>query len=263
MIAVRALLGTLAVGEYLAGAIITVMLASGRMLEARAGARAQRDLRALVDRAPRTVHRYLEGTLTEPALSDVQPWDLLLVRPGEVLPVDGLAGATVLLLDKTGTLTEGRPTVAEVIIAGDMQADELLRTAASLEQVSPHVLAAAVVRGARVRGAEVRRVHQFLAEELLPHEEAEDTALYPAVAAELGGTDPTGAMSRGHVEIAHHLHRLGRLLDQLPDVGPDEDDLMEMRRLLYGLHAILRLHFAQEEQSYLSLVGPEPAPGPA
>ena len=70
-------------------------------------------------------------------------------------------------------------------------------------------------------------------------------------------------MSRGHVEIAHHINRLGRLLDQLPDAGPDEDDLMEMRRLLYGLHAVLRLHFAQEEQSYLSLAGPEPAPGPA
>ena len=109
----------------------------------------------------------------------------------------------------------------------------------------------------------MRRVHQFLADELLPHEEAEDAALYPAVAAALGGTDPTGAMCRGHVEIAHHIRRLGRLLDQLPDAGPDEDDLTEMRRLLYGLHAILRLHFAQEDESYLSLAGPEPAPGPA
>ena len=45
VIAVLAQVGTLAVGEYLAGAIITVMLASGRMLEARAGARAERDLR--------------------------------------------------------------------------------------------------------------------------------------------------------------------------------------------------------------------------
>ena len=36
-------------------------------------------------------------------------------------------------------------------------------------------------------------------------------------------------------------------------------DLMEMRRLLYGLHAILRLHFAQEEEGYLSLAEPEPS----
>ena len=39
-------------------------------------------------------------------------------------------------------------------------------------------------------------------------------------------------------------------------VEPDEDDLMEMRRILYGLHAILRLHFAQEEEGYLSLAEP-------
>ena len=73
----------------------------------------------------------------------------------------------------------------------------------------------------------------------------------------LGGSDPTGSMSRTHVEISHHVRRLGRLLDQLPPEGPDEDDLMEMRRLLYGLHAILRLHFAQEEEGYLSLAEPE------
>ena len=108
--------------------------------------------------------------------------------------------------------------------------------------------------------AEVRRVYRFLAEDLLPHEEAEDRALYPAVAAALGGTDPTGAMSRSHVEIDHHVRRLGRLLDQLPAEGPDVDDLMEMRRILYGLHAILRLHFAQEEESYLSLAEPEHDP---
>ena len=108
---------------------------------------------------------------------------------------------------------------------------------------------------------EVRRVHRFLDEDLLPHEQAEDSALYPAVARALGGTDPTGAMSRGHVEIAHQVNRLGRLLDEISVDGPDEDDLIEMRRLLYGLHAILRLHFAQEDEGYLSLAEPAQAPG--
>ena len=100
---------------------------------------------------------------------------------------------------------------------------------------------------------QVEAAHRFLAEDLLPHEEAEDRALYPAVARALGGSDPTGAMSRGHIEIGHQIHRLGRLLDEVPPGGPDEEDLMEMRRLLYGLHAILRLHFAQEDEGYLSL----------
>jgi hypothetical protein len=110
---------------------------------------------------------------------------------------------------------------------------------------------------------EVREVHRFLTEVLLPHEEAEDRALYPEVAAMLGGTDPTGTMSRTHVEIGRHVRHLGRLLDRLPEDGPDEDDLVEMRRLLYGLHAILRLHFAQEDEGYLSLAEPTGSPSGA
>ena len=65
-------------------------------------------------------------------------------------------------------------------------------------------------------------------------------------------------MSRTHVEIGHHIRRLGRLLDQLPPEGPDRTTCTEMRRLLYGLHAILRLHFAQEDEGYLSLAEPDP-----
>ncbi len=699
VIAVLALVGTLFVREYVAGAVITVMLASGRTLESRASERARRELRALLARAPRVVHRYVDGELTAPALDDVGPGDLLLVQPGEVVPVDGrlegeiavldesaltgeplpvehgggdevrsgavnaggpfdlrattsagestyagivrlvseaeasnapfvrladryagafllvslaLAGAAwaisgdlvravavlvvatpcplilaapvaivsglsraarrgvvvkggaaleqlargeILLFDKTGTITAGRPTVTEVV-TGDVtgsdavSADDVLRLAASLDQVSPHVLAAAVVRAARarelaltlptgveevpghgVRGmvgdrrvavgkaswvsalqstrwvravrrraerdgsltvfvqvdgvavgalllddpirtdaartirqlrrdgirrivmvtgdredtaqtvgavigvdevlaertpsekvdavrleqrsgptimvgdgindapalaladvgvaigargstasseaadivltvdrldrlgeavviarrarrialesvlvgiglsfvamtaaalgylppvwgavlqelidvavivnalralrdttsagrlraeeavltrkfsaehstlrpdvarirnvadaldrtrpaeslAMVREVHRFLVEELDPHEQAEDATLYPVLARVLGGNDPTATMSRAHVEIAHLIRRLGRVLDDIDPAGPDEDDIIEIRRLLYGLHAILQLHFAQEDEGYLSL----------
>ena len=109
LIAVLAQLGTLAVGEYLAGAIITVMLASGRVLEARAGARAERDLRALVDRAPLTVHRYEVGGLGELALDAVRPGDLLLIRPGEVLAVDGLVESDAAVLDESALTGEPLP----------------------------------------------------------------------------------------------------------------------------------------------------------
>ncbi|HEY8060118.1 MAG TPA: hemerythrin domain-containing protein, partial [Acidimicrobiales bacterium] len=102
--------------------------------------------------------------------------------------------------------------------------------------------------------ASVREAHQFLVEELLPHEEAEDAVLYPVFAKVLGGTDPTGTMSRAHVEIAHLVHRLGRLLEETDPTDPDPDDLTELRRVLYGLHAILELHFAQEDEGYLSLI---------
>jgi len=101
--------------------------------------------------------------------------------------------------------------------------------------------------------AETRAVHRLLVDVIAPHEEAEDVELYPVLAHVLGGTDPTGTMTRAHVEIHHAITRLGRLLDDMEPDGPDETDVIELRRLLYGLHAVLRLHTAQEEEGFLSL----------
>jgi hypothetical protein len=101
---------------------------------------------------------------------------------------------------------------------------------------------------------EATAVHRFLVERLLPHEEAEDTLLYPVVAELLGGEDPTAPMSRAHAEIAHLTRLLGGVLADLGPAGPEPEDLTDLRRILYGLHAVLRLHFAQEEETYLSLL---------
>ena len=90
VIALLAMAGALALDEVLAGAVIAVMLASGRLLETYAGGRARRELRALLERAPRVVHRYQNGGLASPPLEEVRPGDRLLVKPGEVVPVDGL-----------------------------------------------------------------------------------------------------------------------------------------------------------------------------
>ncbi len=100
----------------------------------------------------------------------------------------------------------------------------------------------------------IRQAHKLLVDEVRPQEEAEQKVLYPALDRILGGSDPTGPMSRAHVEIAHQIKRLGQLLDDIGPDGPDEDDVAELRRLLYGLTAVLQLHTAQEEESYLSLV---------
>jgi heavy metal translocating P-type ATPase len=108
-----------------------------------------------------------------------------------------------------------------------------------------------------VSPAETRReladLRRLLDERLLPHEAADDAALYPLVARVIGGADPVGPMNREHVEIRRLAGLLGRLVDELPQTGPDAADLRDLRRVLYGLHAVLRLHFAQEEESYLSL----------
>ncbi len=295
VIALLALLGALVVGENLAGAVIAVMLASGRTLESWAIGRSRRDLQALVERSPTMARRYRGESLDVVDLDVVMPGDLLMIPSGEVVPVDGtvsgvsavldessltgeplpverqvgeavrsgvvnagppmdiratttssdstyagvirlvreaeahpaqfvrladryalwfmavttgaaagawisgglsravavlvvatpcplilaapiafvaglsraarrgiivkgaavierLSRCTTLLIDKTGTLTSGRPVVEQVVSAGDLSETELLAAAASVDQVSPHVLAAAVVRAAIERG---------------------------------------------------------------------------------------------------------------
>src|SRR6266540_1734373 len=308
VIALLAMAGALALGEYLAGAVIALMLSSGRSLEAFADARAHRELSSLLERAPRTVHRYAGDELESIPIGEVRPADVVLVKHGEVVPVDGflvsencvldesaltgesrpverskgdalrsgavnagaslalratataeestyagivrlieeaekqkapfvrladryalvfvpvslaiaagawvltgdpvralavlvvatpcplilavpiaivagisraarrgiivkgggaletLARGSVLLFDKTGTLTSGVPEVADVEVFASIDPEELLRLAASLDQLSPHVLGAAIVRAARQRGlplsfpVDVRRV---------------------------------------------------------------------------------------------------------
>ena len=66
-------------------------------------------------------------------------------------------------------------------------------------------------------------------------------------------------MSRTHAEISRLTVRIGAILDRVGAGPPSSDDVLELRRLLYGLHAILELHFAQEDESYLSLAEEDPA----
>jgi hypothetical protein len=102
--------------------------------------------------------------------------------------------------------------------------------------------------------AELVDLHRFLATQVVPHEAAEEANVYPAVARLIGGDDPTAPMNRAHLEIAHLVDLLGRLLAQLPPGGPEPEDVRDLRRILYGLDAILRLHFTQEDEAYFALM---------
>jgi iron-sulfur cluster repair protein YtfE (RIC family) len=102
--------------------------------------------------------------------------------------------------------------------------------------------------------ADVREVHRYLVDELAPHEIAEGALLYPVLDRVLGGAESTATMSRAHAEIVRLIRRLGRVLEAIDAEQPDDGDVRELRRLMYGLHAILRLHFAQEEEGYFSLL---------
>jgi hypothetical protein len=99
----------------------------------------------------------------------------------------------------------------------------------------------------------VEQAHQLLVNEVGPHERAEQEELYPVVNRLLGSSHATAAMSRTHAEIAHQIRRLGQLLDDIGTAQPDAADIADLRALLYGLHAILSLHTAQEDESYISL----------
>ena len=100
----------------------------------------------------------------------------------------------------------------------------------------------------------VRALLGRLEGELLPHERADEELLVPLVDRALGGTDATAAMSRTHAEIEHQVSRLQRLLQALDGDTVQPEDAIELRRLLYGLYAVLRLHNAQEEEGAFSLV---------
>ncbi len=92
-------------------------------------------------------------------------------------------------------------------------------------------------------------------EAVLAHERADESELHPQLATLFGGDDPMAAMSRTHREIAHLGRRFARLVAECKEDGPALDELRELRRILYALEAILRLHFAQEDELYGSVVG--------
>jgi heavy metal translocating P-type ATPase len=96
-------------------------------------------------------------------------------------------------------------------------------------------------------------VRRFLTETVVAHERADEAEIYPAIAKLVGGEDPLAAMHRTHSEIFHLTRAYERLIADLPPEGPEDEDLADLRRVLYALHAVLRLNIAQEEELYLSL----------
>jgi soluble P-type ATPase len=120
--------------------------------------------------------------------------------------------------------------------------DDLRVAAATLEEV-PAAEALATLRSLCDR----------IRDELLPHERRDESDVYPGIADVLGGDDPLAAMSRTHQEIFHLTALLDRLVTDPGLERLDPADRSEPRRLLYALDAILRLHFAQEEELLASL----------
>jgi len=101
--------------------------------------------------------------------------------------------------------------------------------------------------------ATLTELRAFLDDTLVPHEEEEDRQVHPMLSTALGADDAIAALHRTHTEIFHLVRLLGRIVDEIGPAGPTPDDRQDLQRALYGLHAIVRLHQAQEEELYASI----------
>ncbi len=94
----------------------------------------------------------------------------------------------------------------------------------------------------------------FLTTHLLPHAHAEEAALYPVVQKVMGAPLATATMSRDHVEVERLTQELVQLRGQLQEAEIGAGQANELKRLLYGLYTLVKVHFAKEEEVYLPLL---------
>jgi heavy metal translocating P-type ATPase len=156
VIALLAMAGALALGEYLAGAVIALMLAGGNALEAFAAGRARRELTALIERAPRTAHRRTGEGWEEIPVEAVGVRDTLLVRAGEVVPTDGVIVGERAVIDESSLTGESLPATyarGYTVRSGTANAGDAFELQAT-RRVEDSAYAALV---ALVREAEQRR----------------------------------------------------------------------------------------------------------
>lgn len=125
ILAVLALLGTILTNEMMAAAIISLMLATGRVLESWAEGQAERQLHSLLERMPRVAHILSsDGSLKTINADDVKVGDILVVRSGEIVPVDGML-ITDATLDESALTGEALPVnrqTNDMVLSGVLNA---------------------------------------------------------------------------------------------------------------------------------------------
>jgi len=109
IVAALSMSAALLFGETLAAAVVAVMYSGGTFLESFAEGRARREMSDLLSRVPRTATRHNDGALDEVPLDDIAPGDLLLIRQGDIAPVDGTVESTSAMLDQSALTGESMP----------------------------------------------------------------------------------------------------------------------------------------------------------
>jgi heavy metal translocating P-type ATPase len=134
IVAVLSMLAALVFAEYLAAVVVAVMYSGGHYLESFAERRASREMTALLARVPRSTLRQRDGRLEEVALEAVEPGDRLVIRKGDVVPVDGAVVDGVAVLDQSALTGESMPVqqkVGDPVLSGSTNAGEAFHLAAT------------------------------------------------------------------------------------------------------------------------------------
>lgn len=193
LIAFLAIAGALLLSQTLVAAVIALMLAGGRALEEYTTQRAERELRRLLDRAPRSAWRYHGEVLEQVPVESVVPKDRLMVRLGEVVPVDGVLLDSMATLDESALTGESLPVrrqAGEEVLSGVVNAGAPFdMTASQPAAQSTYAGIVRMVEAARQSRAPFMRLADRYALALIP------LTLLVAGAAWLFSGDPVRALA--------------------------------------------------------------------
>lgn len=152
IIAVVAILASLALKEYATAGVILLMFTSGVALEQYAKARAQKELSSLLKRAPKIAHVLRGKEFINIAVSKVEPNDTLLVKPGETVPVDGVITTGDSSFDESAITGESLPldkTKGDAVLSGTINQDSPVQiSATSTSEASQYEQIITLVRSA-------------------------------------------------------------------------------------------------------------------
>lgn len=133
ILAITAIVATLAVGEYWASLMILIMLTGGDSLEDYAARKANKELRALLDNSPQKAHQLVNDELVDITVEKIVVGDQLVVKPGEIIPVDGIMDEGESTVDESSLTGESRPVekkIGDPVMSGSVNGDSSIKMTA-------------------------------------------------------------------------------------------------------------------------------------
>ena len=126
LLAITAVIATIAVGEYWAALIVLLMLTGGDTLEDYAANKANSELQSLLENSPQSAHLLKDDKMVDVKIDQVTVGDRIVVKPGEVIPVDGTITDGVTSVDESSLTGESRPidkVVGSTVMSGAINGD--------------------------------------------------------------------------------------------------------------------------------------------